>query len=188
MYEWVILEQCEKAVFLSYSFSIFEMSKVAFLIVIQLCWNRLSFLPFILIFEQCTGGHEKDYYVKTGSPRCIFIIENYRTMKTYYIIFALQQENKMISLAIIKHTIGTTTTGLITNLYMWLPNANWSIHVYTCTRYYPDYVYYILNCIIFFKLTFCKGIFENGPRRGEYSQDQSFISSEATFSLMPWGP
>ena len=117
MYEWVILEQCEKAVFLSYSFSIFEMSKVAFLIVIQLCWNRLSFLPFILIFEQCTGGHEKDYYVKTGSPRCIFIIENYRTMKTYYIIFALQQENKMISLAIIKHTIGTTTTGLITNLY-----------------------------------------------------------------------
>ena len=128
MYEWVILEQCEKAVFLSYSFSIFEMSKVAFLIVIQLCWNRLSFLPFILIFEQCTGGHEKDYYVKTGSPRCIFIIENYRTMKTYYIIFALQQENKMISLAIIKHTIGTTTTGLITNLYMWLPNANCLIH------------------------------------------------------------
>ena len=37
---------------------------------------------------------------------------------------------------------------------------------------YPDYVQYILNYINFVKLTFCKGFFENGPRRGEHSQDQ----------------
>jgi hypothetical protein len=42
-----------------------------------------------------------------------------------------------------------------------------------------------LNYINFVKLTFCKGFFENGPRRGEHSQNQWFISSEATFSILP---
>ena len=39
-----------------------------------------------------------------------------------------------------------------------------------------------MNFINFVKLTFCKGFFENGPRRGEHSQYEWFISSEATFN------
>ena len=38
-----------------------------------------------------------------------------------------------------------------------------------------------MNYINLVKLTFCKGFFGNRPRRGEHSQDQWFISSEATF-------
>ena len=44
-----------------------------------------------------------------------------------------------------------------------------------------------MNYINFVKLTFCRRFFENGPRMGEHSKKEGFISYEATFSRFERG-